>query len=140
MEMNIRKGAFQHVESELFSYHETCKELIRLKNEILHGKTSTDENVGGGRSSLPGDPTGRTAVLLVAHRDIEHMQRIIDTILSIYEGLPADKQKLIRLKYWTRPQTLTWNGIAVELKCGRATAIRWRDEIVVAIARRLGWK
>lgn len=140
MEIKIREGTFKHVESELFGYHETCKELIRLKNDILYRKSSNDENVGGGRNSLPGDPTGQTATLLSAHRDIEHMQRIVDAISGIYEGLPFEKQKLIRIKYWTRPQTLTWDGIAVELKCHRATALRWRDEIVVAIARRLGWK
>jgi RinA family phage transcriptional activator len=141
LEIKIRKGAFQHVESELYAYHETCRELIRLKNEILHGgSTASDENVGGGRSNIPGDPTARTATLLVAHRDIEHMQHIIDAISRIYDGLPKDKQKLIRMKYWTKPQTLTWDGIAAELKCGRATALRWRDEIVVTIARRLGWK
>ncbi|WP_237703247.1 hypothetical protein [Paenibacillus larvae] len=55
----LRRGTFQHIESELYSYHETRKEIIRLKNEILYGSTPADENVGGGRSNLPSDPKGR---------------------------------------------------------------------------------
>ncbi|MEV2908589.1 hypothetical protein ABNF65_07985 [Paenibacillus larvae] len=64
----LRRGTFQHVESELYSFHETRKEIIRLKNEILYGSGPVDENVGGGKSNLPGDPTGKTAVLLTSHK------------------------------------------------------------------------
>lgn len=113
--------------------------MVRLKNEILYGSAAPD-NIGGGRSNLPGDPTGRTAIMLVTHRDIEHMQRIIDAISNVYEVLPGDKQKLVQLKYWKRPQTLTWEGIALEINVSRRQAINWRDEVIYAIARRLGWK
>lgn len=53
--MKIRIGSFQHVESELFAFPDTRKELVRLKNEILSASGETDENVGGRRSGLPSD-------------------------------------------------------------------------------------
>ena len=138
--IKISRGAFQHVESELYAYHDTKKEIVRLKNEILHASPVRDENVGGGRGNLPGDPTGRTAVLMVTHRRIEQLERIVDAIEAVYERLPKEKQELVRLKYWTQPQTLTWEGIALKLHVSRRTAINWRDEIVYAIAERLGWR
>lgn len=137
----LRRATFQHIESEMYSYHDTRKEIIRLKNEILYGSHGTvDENVGGGRSNLPSDPTGRTAVLLTSHKRLEQLQAISDAIETAYNALDPAKQKLVRLRYWARPQLLNWEGIASQLHVSRRQAMRWRDEIVHMIAIRLGWR
>lgn len=138
--IKIKTGTFKHVESELYAYHDTRKEIVRLKNEILYGSSSSDENVGGGRSNLPGDPTGRTALMMVNHRKIEQLERIVDAIEFVVEHLPPQKKKLVQLRYWTRPQTLTWDGIAKEVPAHRATVLRWRDEIICGIAEKIGWR
>lgn len=135
----IRKGTFQHVESELYAYHDTRKEIVRLKNEILYATATPDTN-GGGRSSLPSDPTGRTATLMVTHRVIEQMERIVEAIESVVERLPSEKQELIKLFYWTRPQTLTWEGIALKLHISRRQAINWRNDVIEAITHKIGWR
>jgi len=135
----IKPGTFKHVESELYAYHDTKKEIERLKNNILHA-SPTPDRTGGGRSNIPNDPTGRTATLMVTHRKIEQLERIANAIESVYERLPAEKQKLVQLKYWTKPQTLTWEGIALKLDVSRRTAINWRDEIVYVVAELLGWR
>jgi len=137
--IKLKNGTFKHIESELYAYHETKKEIIRLKNDILHASRPPDLS-GGGRSNWPGDPTGETATLLATHRRIEQLERIVEAIEAVYEALPREKQELVRLKYWTKPQTLTWEGIALKLHVSRATALRWRDEIVYAVAERLGWR
>ncbi len=136
----IRKGTFQHVESELYAYHETRKEIVRLKNEILYGSNGSDENVGGGRSNLPGDPTSQTAILLTSHKKLEQLQNIVDAIESVVDRLTDDRKRLIRLRYWDKPQRLTWDGIADELHVSRRQAMRWRDEIIRAVAERIGWR
>lgn len=135
----IKSGTFKHVESELYAYCETKKEIERLKKDILLSGNPPDWT-GGGRSNLPGDPTGRTATLMITHRKIEQLERIVEAIESVVSRLPADKQKLIKLKYWTKPQTLTWEGIAAEIPVSKRQALRWRDEIVFAIAEILGWR
>lgn len=136
----LKRGTFQHIESELYAYHDTRKEIVRLKNEILYGKGSEDENTGGGRSSLPSDPTAKTAIMLTSHKKLEQLQNIADAIESIYNRLPADKQKLVQLRYWTKPQMLTWEGIAKNIPAHRATVLRWRDEIVYAVSEKVGWR
>ncbi|MGG0754251.1 transcriptional regulator [Brevibacillus laterosporus] len=136
----IRKGTFQHVESELYSYHETRKEIVRLKNEILYSSTSTEEIVGGGRGNLPGDPTGQTAILLMSHKKLEQLQTIADAIENVVDRLTENRKKLVRMRYWDKPQRLTWDGIAAELHVSRRTALNWRDEIVRAIAEKIGWR
>jgi len=135
----LDKGVFRHVEAELYRYHETKREIVRLRNDILYGKTPHDENVGGGRSNLPGDPTGKAATLLTTNRRLEQMERVVEAIETVYDEVSEDKKRLIELKYWTRPQILTWEGIAQKLHVSRNTAINWRNEIVLAIAKLVGW-
>jgi len=138
--IKIRKGTFQHIESELSAYQDTKREIERIKIDILHGVGSSDENTGGGKSNLPGDPTGKKATRLTSDKRLMHLEAITEAVDSVVSRLPAEKKELIRLKYWTRPQTLTWDGIALQLNVSRRQAIRWRDEIVYVIAERTGWK
>lgn len=135
----LRTGTFKHIESELHSYWETLKELKLLKADMM-SITMDDENVGGGRNNLPGDPTGRSVVLILTHRKIQQLEMIVNSIRTVYDHLPPEKQKLIHLKYWTKPQTMTWEGIAENLHISERQARRWRDDIVYEIAARLGWR
>lgn len=136
--LRLRRGTFRHIEEELAAYHETKKEINRLRNEILYGSSSPDET--GIRGSILSDPTGQKAVRLITHRRIEQLESIVGAIESVVERLPQEKKKLVQLRYWDRPRMLTWDGIAREISTGRATVFRWRDEIVFAIAEELGWR
>jgi RinA family phage transcriptional activator len=137
--IKVRTGTFKHVESELYAFHDTKKEIIRLKNEILYASPPPNDT-GGGRGNLPGDPTGTIGSLMVTHKRIEQLERIIDSIQDAYNQLPEEKQKLIHLKYWAKPQRLTWDGIANKLNVSRRQALYWRDEIVYAITEKIGWR
>lgn len=136
----LKKATFKHIESEIYGYRETLKEIEILRKDIMFCSTNDDENVGGGRRSLPSSPTERIGVRLATHRKLTRLEEVVLAIETVYEGLPADHKELVRLKYWTRPQTLTWEGIADQLHVSRATAIRWRDSIVMAISEVLGWR
>lgn len=137
--MKLRKGTFKHIESELFSYEETKREIELIRADIIHS-TPFHDNIGGGRSNTRSDPTAIAATLLTSHRKLEQMERIVNAIDRVYESLPAERKELVRLKYWTKPQTLTWDGIARELNVSRRQAIRWRDDILHSIADRVGWR
>lgn len=136
----LKKATFSHIESELYSYHDTLREINNLRKDIMFTRENDDENIGGGRSSIPGRPTERIATRLATHKRLNKLEEIANAIEKVYTGLPEDYQKLVRLKYWTRPQTLTWRGIADKLFVTSRTAQRWRDEIVNTIAEVLGWR
>lgn len=138
--MKISDGAFKHVESELYAYYDNRREIQRIKSEIMFDKISDDENVGGGKSNLPGDPTGRVALALAMNRRISSLELVLYAIESAFDRLQPIQQELIKLRYWTKPQTLTWDGIALQLNISRSTAIRWRDAVVREIAGNVGWK
>ncbi|USK58150.1 transcriptional regulator [Peribacillus asahii] len=128
------------MEYELYSYHDTLKEIQFLRNNIMFTKENDDENVGGGRSSLPSSPTEQIGVRLETHKKLNNLEEIAEAIEKVYNIVNDDYKKLIRLKYWTRPQTKTWEGIAAELHISRRQVLRWRDQIIQAVAEVLGWR
>ena len=138
--IKLKKPTFQHIESELYSYHDTLKEIQFLRNNIMFTKENDDENVGGGRSSLPSSPTEQIGVRLATHKKLNNLEEITNAIEKVYTRLPETHQKLVKLKYWTRPQTKTWEGIALELNVSRRQVFRWRDEVVKAVGEVLGWR
>lgn len=138
MRTKLHKNVVRYVEHNLHYYHEYLRDIERLRKDILYGRDNNDENVGGGRGNLPSSPTERAAIELVTHRRLEKLERVTHAIKTVYEALPDEKRKLIKLKYWTRPQRYTWDGIAEQLCVTRITCLRWRNEIVYAIAELLG--
>lgn len=136
----LKRGTFKHVESELYSYWDTLEEVKSLRMELISRNPWQDENVGGGRSNIPSDPTGATATALLTHRKLEELERIAGAIREVVDRLPREKKRLVELRYWTKPQTRTWEGISQQLNVSRRQALRWRDQIVYCIADRLGWR
>lgn len=136
----LKKATFKHIESELYSYHDTLREIEFLRRNIMFCKENDDENIGGGRSSLPSSPTEKIGTRLATHKKLNQLEEVAHAIEKVYTGLPEDYQKLVRMKYWTRPQLKTWEGIAGELHIGRRTAFRMRDDIVYSVSEVLGWR
>lgn len=139
-ELRLSKESFQHIEKELRLYHQTMKRISLRREEILYSHIETDTNIGGGKSNLPGDPTYRKASALESDIKLAEMNRIITAIDYVWSGLTDEKKQLVKLYYWTRPQTLTWEGVALKLHVTSRTAKRWRNEVIRQIATFLGWQ
>lgn len=130
----------RHVEAEIYAYPYRKRELERLRAEVLTPyNEDKDDNVGGGKSNLPGDPTGRKAVALASHAKLLHLERVSDAIEEVYNRLPEVKREFVRVKYWTKPQRLTLAGICQELSISESTYKRWRRQVVDEVAKILGW-
>ncbi|MCA1029305.1 transcriptional regulator [Cytobacillus kochii] len=136
----LKKATFKHIESELYSYKDTLKEIEQLRKDIMFCNENDDENIGGGRNIIPSSPTERIATRLMTHKRLNQLEEVASAIQKVYTGIPEDYQKLVRLRYWTKPQTLTWEGIAGKLFITSRTAQRWRDEIIYSIAETIGWR
>jgi RinA family phage transcriptional activator len=132
----LRKSTFRHIESELYCYHETKKEIERIRNDIMFAGKVQQE---GGRSGIS-NPTAAVATRLVTDKRLQKLEEVTDAIDVVVGMLDEHRLKLLRLRYWTRPQLLTWDGIAREVNVSRRQAIYWREEIILAIAERIGWR
>lgn len=138
--MRLKRSTFLYLENELTHYHDTLKEIERIRRDILFGVDSSDENIGGGKSNLPSDQTSAKALRLATNTRLEHLERLTDVIDIVYDRVQNEKKKLIQLMYWDRPRLLTWDGVAAKLHIHKRTAFRWRKEILNAIAEKAGYK
>lgn len=68
---------------------------------------------------------------------IMEQERIITAIESVYEHLTDQDKELIRLRYWDGK--LTPEGIALTMNLGRTTLYQRLNNILVVIAKRLGY-
>lgn len=132
----LSKAAFKHIESEIYSYHDTLKEIDRLRNEILFDKGIADES--GIRSPDVGRPTERIATRLLTHKRLRNLEEITEAIESTYRTLSEDHQKVIKTKYWSRKR-LNWEDVAIQCNMHRNTAMKLRKDAVYLIADKIGW-
>ena len=68
---------------------------------------------------------------------IMEQERIVNAIESVLNGLNEQDRELIRLRYWDGK--LTPEGIAMKLNIGRTTFYERLNNILVIIAKRLGY-
>jgi len=135
----IKKATFKHIESELYNYEDTKKEIDRLRNEIMLGGSNQDENIGGNRSAEPSRPTERIATRLLTHKTLRNLEEIAEAIEYVYAYLPDDHKNVIKTKYWLR-QRLTWDDVAIKISMHRNTAMKLRREFILLVADKIGWR
>ncbi|API94272.1 transcriptional regulator [Virgibacillus sp. 6R] len=142
--MKPRKITFKHAEAEWYNYHNTLKEIARLREEIMNpfDNDPDDPTIFKGANSvrMPGDPTQRMATRLMTSRQLTYLSGVAEAIEEVYNDLPDNYKELVRLKYWRKHNELTWDGIAMRLNITKRQAIRWRNEIIQATLEVLGWR
>ncbi|SDX64726.1 hypothetical protein [Salimicrobium album] len=137
---NIKKATFKHIESELYTYKDTLKEIRKLRQEIINPyDDDVDENVGSNGTSDPGRPTERVATRLLTHRTLRNLEEIIVAIDYAYDLVSEDHRKVIRTKYWSGKR-LNWYDVSVQLNMHRNTAMKLRKEVILLIADKIGWR
>jgi RinA family phage transcriptional activator len=130
------KAAFRHIEAELYYYHDTVKEIENIRKEILLASPVKQE----GKPSGVSDPTFNIVTRLTLDKRLNKLEEITEAIETVVGICDRPRAELIKLKYWTRPQYLTWNGIAQKINISERQVYIWREEIITAIADRLGWR
>lgn len=135
----ISKATFKHIESEWYKYHETKKEVSRLRDDLLNGRYSSDENIGGGRSSTIGQPTEMKAIRIASHKQLIYMTDVINAIESVYNIVPDNYKRVAIERYWSN-HNKSWDIVADSVNYSRRQCINIRDEIILATAELLGWR
>jgi RinA family phage transcriptional activator len=132
----LKKTIKAYIEAELRDFNQTKKDLEEARDNLLN--LSPGPADGMPRGTATSDPTYRGVARLMTNRRIKYMERVVGGIQLVLDELPQEKVQLVELKYWTRPQTLTDQGIAQKIGCDRTTLWRWCDGICLAIAIELG--
>lgn len=134
--MRLRREIKAYIEAELRDYHQTKADLIEAKDDFIHQAPIAD--LSGVRGTDTSRPTESKVLQIITNKRIKRAEQIIQAIEIIVSALPEEKYRLIELKYWAKPQTLTDAGIAMELNCDRRTLYKWKDGILLAIGKEMG--
>lgn len=134
--MRIRREIKSYIEAELKDYNDTLRQIGIEKNElILAGHIADDSGIRGTDTS---NPTQAKAFKLLTNKRIKRMEQTCEAISKVVDALPEDKYRLVELKFWTRPQTRTDQGIAMEANISRRTLYNWIDGIIIAVGKEMG--
>lgn len=131
----------KHIEQKWFDYTDNVKQIEVLRQGILNPFDAfPDENQGGGVNSVRNisDTTADTAIRLCVDEDINRLNNRMREIERVYNALPDNHKKLVRLRYWSRNNERTWEGIAMQLEISKRQALRWRDQIMQATIEVMG--
>jgi RinA family phage transcriptional activator len=120
----LKKAAFKHVEAKWYCYHDPSKEIQMIRNNLMFCREGVNENIGGGRDSLPRKPMESNAARQMTHKRLAQSEEIAN---GVYTQLQERHHRLIRLWNWTRRHT--WDGLAYKQTLSRAAA----DEMIYAI-------
>ncbi|MCZ8541976.1 hypothetical protein [Psychrobacillus psychrodurans] len=136
--IKLRSGTIKHIEAEIYDYHDTLKRIKERREELM----SNPPREEGMPSSptLPSSTVERYATRLTMDRQLQELERVALAVEHVYNLCDDGRKKLIRLKYWTKPQLKSWEGIALDLHISKRQAYRWRDEVVQAVGEQLGWR
>lgn len=132
----MKRAVFRYVEAELFDYHHTRRELEDLRLAIMEEGPDPGLVVMDSRARPPSDSTYEKTARLLTNRRLRKMEETVRAVDRVVERLPADRQRLVELKYFRG--RLSNLGVADELNVSLRTFYRWRDEVVVAVAVEMG--
>ena len=97
-----------------------------------------EDNPGGGKSNLPGDPINREVQIYLTDDYYTNMDKIINAVEQVYEQADENVQQIFKLKYWQPVLGIeTWEDIAKHLHYSKTNILRVRERYLKDIAERI---
>ena len=124
------------IEWQIEYYPDNKRQLAMFKESMIPSQISQYGQKTGGSFDSEKRPTEEITIRRNPTYIMEQ-ERIINAIESVYDKLSDLDKELIRLRYWDGK--LTPEGIAIKLNLGRTTLYERLNNILVIIAKRLGY-
>lgn len=124
------------MELQIANWPKYKKELEKIEKDLMPKITSRYGEASGG-SDKSRRPTEEAAIRLISAQYIAQLDWTVKCIESVYNRLSDENKELIRLRYWVG--NLTMDGIAMRMNMGKSTVCFQLNNILVAMASRLGY-
>lgn len=98
-----------------------------------------DENIGGGRSNVPGKPVENIAITIADDMEIQGLKKNKQIVSECLSKADNDTKVIVDELYFKKNPTLTLRGIATKLNSNRTTVSNKRTALFEAIRRKQGW-
>ncbi|WP_156413239.1 DUF722 domain-containing protein [Carnobacterium antarcticum] len=112
--------------------------IMHRRLELKYPIGQEDENIGGSSSGNISNPTERTVMTIHSDKRLTQLEKTKDAIEKVLDTLDTNAYALVELRYWTKPQTRTWVGVAKEIGYSERQCYNVRDLIIENIGKELG--
>jgi RinA family phage transcriptional activator len=137
--VKISVKARQHVRDLLVNYNELKEEMQELRTSIMIPHRESDENIGGGKSSLAVFEVEEKAIKLATNEQISFRAKALAAIDNVLSKSSDEAQQIIELKYFAK-DPLSWVAISHKIEGYSEDGCRKIErKIVDRIAEKLGW-
>ena len=126
----------EFIEWQIEYYPDNRQQVLLFKESMIPSQISRYGSHEGGGFDSEKRPTEDITIRRNPDYIIEQ-ERIVNAIDSVLTKLSEQDKELIRLRYWDGK--LTPEGIAMKLNIGRTTLYERLNNILVIIAKRLGY-
>lgn len=143
--VKVNLKARQHVRDLLSNYKTMEQEINEIRQSIMTPYQETDENYGGGKSSLPVFEVEEKAIKLATNKQIRFRSQVLAVIENVLANSSDHAQQIIELRYFTtdskgEPLKLSWVKIAETVGGYSVDGCRKIEKAVCdRIAQQLGW-
>ena len=129
---------FKRVEQLLEDYPKLDNEIKKRRLALLYPVREHDENIGGSKSQSNTSLAETFVVTLDQDRRLARLEEQKFIIEEVLKELHEDDYNVIKLYYFEKPRTLTWDGIAMATRNSRSRCFEVRKNVVEEIGRKLG--
>jgi len=129
---------FKRVEQLLEDYPKLDSEIKKRRLALLYPVREHDENIGGSKSQSNTSLAETFVVTLDQDRRLTRLEEQKFIIEEVLNKLQEDDYSVIKLYYFEKPRTLTWDGIAMATRNSRSRCFEVRKSVVEEIGRKLG--
>lgn len=129
----------QYIEKQLEDYPKLDEYIRQRRLELKYPQQPKDDNIDAPRGTGIGNPTERMVLTIDSDKRLNQLEKTKQAIDKVLDQLDEKSYMLVELKYWKKPQTLTWTGIAIEIGYSRSQTFRIRDSIVEMVGTELGF-
>lgn len=134
----MKKGTFKMLEGLIEDYPTMERYIKRVELEIEYPWQESDDNIGGSRSATATSTTERTGLKLATDKHLRLLRERKKALDKVVYSAKPETIKIIRLWYWTKPRTKTWDGIAEEVHYSKRMCHLLRNEFIEDLGKELG--
>lgn len=134
----IQKHDIKKLEDYIKNIEGYRKEFLMRGYELM--ENHEPENVGAGKSNLPGNPIERETVKKLSDNRYVMLRNVVKGVDKLIFEADEDTKDLMRLRYWECPiGCYEWEDIANYFGISKTSVLRRRDAMISRLAEFIGY-
>ena len=136
----IRRGTKKRIEEILRDYPNMDRYINERRQALMYPTQDTDENVGGGKSSIVSRPQERMIITIDEDKQLKALEHEKEAVFNALANSDEDTNVIANELYFKKQPTYTINGLSDDhvIHCGHTQAFQKKAKLIGRIAKEIG--